>query len=658
MTPAFPHLFSPFELGGLRLKNRVVMAPMSTSLGGEDGAVTPDQIAFYRDRARGGFGLIVVEFTCVDPATGRTEVRQLSLDSRRNLDGHKRLVEMLHAEGAKAFLQLQHGGRFSPARFLPGGVTKGPSRVVSRKDPSKVVVEAFSAAEVERLVQAFATTAALAAEADYDGIELHGAHGYLLLQFMSPYGNTRDDAWGGDFERRLAFPLAVVRAIRQAIGGRTLCYRVSADEFVPGGLTIDDMEVIAPHLVAAGVDMLHASTGRGPEAFDKVMEPMSAPEGWRLPYARRLRLASDVPVIGVGQIRWPDTAEAALGAGDADLIALGRPSLTDPDWPNKAQAGQVDAIRPCTTCNWCISEAQLHRICCAENPRTGAELDPPIPADLGRGRHAVVVGAGPAGLSAALMLDAAGFRTELYEARGDIGGGLVASATPPGKDKIFWYRDYLRRRLSESRVKLKVGQRVEADALIAARPDVTILAAGTRPRALPIAGVDGPMVLDAFDVLMGDAPTGVEAGGRVVVYGGGETGCETAEFYAALGARVTLVTRSARAQLARSAEAVYRVGLVRRLNENPAVEIIELTHVVRVGEGRVEIAAADGEPRVIEADRLLLAQGRDPADGLAQALAAAGVACHVVGDNRKGGRIGDAVHASYQALKALAAAAT
>ena len=655
MSSAFPRLFEPFRLGGLELKNRVVMAPMSTSLGGQDGSVTPDQIAFYRERALGGFGLIIVEFTCVDPATGRTEVRQLSLDSRRNLDGHFRLADTIHASGAKAFLQLQHGGRFASAKLLPRGVVKGPSRVVSRKDPSKVVVEPFRADEVEDLVEAFARTAALADEAGYDGVELHGAHGYLLLQFMSPYGNDRDDAWGGDAERRLAFPLAVCRAIKAAIGDKILCYRPSADEFVKGGLTIEDMEVIAPRLVEAGVDMLHASTGRGPEAFDKVMEPMSFPEGWRLPYARRLREAAGVPVIGVGQIRWPDTAERAIVEGDADLIALGRPSLTDPFWPNKAKAGRVGDIRPCTTCNWCISAEQLHRICCAENPRTGAELDAPIPSDLGAGRCAAVVGAGPAGMSAALLLDAAGFETHLYEARPSVGGGLIASASPPGKDKLFWYRDYLKRRLDESGVTLHLGERLTAETLLAAKPDVTLVAAGAAVRDLPIEGLDDPMVIEAFDVLMGDADPAVGQGGHVVVYGGGETGCETAEFYAHRGVRVTLVTRSRTDQLARSAEQVYRMGLLQRLHANPAIAIVDSHFVTRVGGGDVEVRSGADERRMVKADRLLLAQGRDPDDGVARALMAAGVACHVVGDSHRGGRIGDAVHASYRALRAIAA---
>jgi 2,4-dienoyl-CoA reductase-like NADH-dependent reductase (Old Yellow Enzyme family)/thioredoxin reductase len=648
-------LFSPLRLGPLHLKNRVVMAPMSTQLGGTDGAVTPANIAFYRERALGGFGLIIVEFTCVDPATGRTEERQLALNSRRNLDGHLRLVDALHTAGAKVFLQLQHGGRFSPAHLLPDGITRGPSCVTSRKDPNKVIVQPFESREIQRLVDAFATTAALATEAGYDGIEIHGAHGYLLSQFMSPLSNQRDDDWGGDFNRRLAFPLAVLRAVRLAVGGNVLSFRLSADEFIEGGLRIEHNERIAPLLVAAGADLLHASTGRGPEAFDKVMEPISAPEGWRLPYARRLREAARVPVIGVGQIRWPETGEAAIARGDADLIALGRPSLADPQWPNKAAAGRREAIRPCTTCNWCISGVNGGRVGCAENPRTGAELDAPIPTNLGAGRRAAVIGAGPAGISAALLLDNAGFETVLYEARAEVGGGLIASATPPGKDKLFWYRDYLRQRLLDSGVALHRDRRITAQELVAAAPDVAIIATGSQARTLTIEGIELPMVTDAFDTLMGDGNAAPLSGSRIVVYGGGETGCETAEFFAERGVAVMLVTRSRKDQLARSAEMVYRVGLLKRLLTNGSIEIFEASRIVHIAAGEVTIESAGGVSRTLNADRLLLAQGRDPSNMLAEQLVAAGVLCHVVGDSRQSGRIGDAVHASYQAMRALCA---
>lgn len=658
MTAAYPHLFSPFTLRGVTLPNRAVMAPMSTELGGKNGEVTPDMIAFYRERALGGMGLIIVEYTCIDPDTGRAHEFQLTLESRANLDGHRRLVRAVHEAGAKVFMQLQHSGQYANRAVLPAGMPVGPCDIFSKKNPSRLTCRGLSSAEVAALAEAFGRAAALAVEAGYDGVELHGAHGYLLTQFLSPLANRRDDEWGGDFERRLAFPQAVIRAVREGLGDKPLVYRLSADEFTSGGLTIDDMERIAPRLAEAGADALHVSSGWGVgEAFEKVIEPMSTPEGWRIPYAARIRKAAGVPVITVGQIRWPETAEAAIAGEQADLVALGRPMLADPFWASKARQGRRDLIRPCTSCNWCISPHEgRHQVGCAENPRTGNELDSPLTADIGGGRRAVVVGAGPGGAAAALLLAQSGFETHLFEARGVIGGGIIPSATPPGKDKLFWYSEYLKQRLAESKVVVHLGQRAEAADVLALSPDVAIVAAGTRRIDLPIAGSAHAKVMDAYDLLIGDADVGVAPGGAVVVYGGGETGCETAEFCAEKGIRVTLVSRSPAVKLARSADFVYRGGLLRRLHANPLVTILDNSHVTAVSDAGVTVAASgDGDIRVIPADRLLLAQGRQACGDLADELMAAGLSVAKVGDSRQVGRIGDAVHMAYQAVLALKA---
>ncbi|MDK2768923.1 oxidoreductase [Sphingomonas sp.] len=655
-STAFPNLFTPLRLRGVELPNRLVMAPMSTELGGLEGEVTPAMIAFYRERALGGMGLIIVEYTCVDPDTGRAHEYQLTLDDRKNLDGHRRLVRTVHDAGAKIFMQIQHCGQYANRKVLPGGMPVGPSDIFSKRDPEQMTCRGLTSEEIAKLVISFGNTAALAVEAGYDGVELHGAHGYLLTQFMSPLGNKRDDEWGGDAERRLAFPLAVIRSVREKLGELPLVYRLSADEFRPGGLTIDDMEEIAPRLVEAGADALHVSMGWGVgPAFEKVVEPMSMPEGWRIPYAARIRAATGVPVIAVGQIRWPETGEQAVASGDADLIALGRPMLTDPEWANKAKAGRRDLIRPCTSCNWCISPHPGRvQVGCAENPRTGTELDPPIPADMGKGKRAVVIGAGPGGASAALLLQQSGFETHIFETREFTGGGIIASATPPGKDKLFWYSDYLSNRLAESAVVRHFGKRAELKDIIALDPDVAILAAGTRRIDLPIEGLDDPIVMDAYDLLMRERDLGLVEGQHAIVYGGGETGCETAEFCAHHGVHVTLVSRSPADKLARSAEWVYRMGLLRRLHENPLITIVDNSHVRGVGNRKVTIETG-GVAREIEADRLLLAQGRRSADELAAALGDAGIAVSVVGDSRQVGRIGDAVHMSYRAVQALSA---
>jgi len=651
--PNFPHLFSPFDLAGVKLKNRLVMAPMSTGLAGENGTVQPSHLAFYRERALGGFGLIVVEFTCVEAATGRSEKHQLALESRANLDGHKRLVDVVKGAGAKVFVQLQHGGRFADKRFV--ALPKGPSAVYSRKDATKLVSGEYTSDDIKRLVDRFGTTARLAAEAGYDGIEVHGAHGYLVAQFISPLCNRRDDEWGGDAERRMAFPIAVSKAVRAEIGERPLVFRLSVDEFLPGGITIDDTEVNAKMLVAAGASAFHASTGQGPASFERVMEPMSAPEGWRIPYAGRLRRAVQVPVIAVGQIRDPAMAEDALATGEADLIAMGRPTLADAQWANKVRDGRIDDIRPCTSCNWCISGA-TESVSCAENPRTGNELAAPLEADIGKGKHAIVIGAGPGGIASALMLAELGFNTDLYEARASLGGGLIASAAPPGKDKFYWYLDYLLRRLERSEVNVHLNARLDGAALASIRPDLVFVAAGTRQRPMALEGIDGANVLDSYEVLMGQQDHGLAAGQSVIVYGGGETGCETAEYFAKLGISVMLISRSSEADLARAAEFVYRKMLIERLAKNDRITIVPNTQIVRIDDQGAELMSQETRQiRRVTVDRIVVAQGRDPDYALVEEVLAAGIPCYTIGDSRRTGRIGNAVHDAYKAIRSIAA---
>lgn len=632
--------------------NRIVMAPMSTQLANPDGTVSPAQLAFYRERAVGGTGLIIVEFCCVHATSGRSEHRQLILESAGQLEGHYRLVDTLRESGAAVCLQLQHGGPGVKRSLVEGGIAVGPSDVFSRRDAGRRTARALADAEIENLIECFGRTADLAVRAGYEGLELHGAHGYLLTTFLSPLFNHRDDEWGGDEARRLCFPCRVIARVKAAIGNRPLIYRFSAEEFSSEGLGIEDLERIAPRLVMAGADALHVSIGLGATSFDKVIEPMSMPEGWRLPYARRIRAATSVPVITVGQIRWPATAERALRDGDADLIAMGRTLLADPEWANKARRGAPEEIRPCTSCNFCVAMGMGEQgvIGCAENPRTGRELDP-MPAARESGMRALVIGGGPGGMAAALLLDQAGYVTELHESRSALGGGLIASAAPPFKDKLRWYQTYLERQLAHSGVRVFLGSEINESAIEKFSPHLVILAVGGRANRLDIDGVDEPIVHDAYELLMGgDAWLPSPSDAPVFVYGGGETGCEAAEYLAERGYSVILASRSSVAQLARSAEMIYRGVLLGRLTHSDRIRILDKTHLIRVGSTGVTLRARDGTTSELPVSRVLIAQGRTPDFRLQAALEAAGIDYVVIGDAHRGGRIGDAVRGAYDAV--------
>lgn len=653
----YPLLFQPLTLRNLTLRNRIVMAPMSTQLGSPEGLVTPEQVAFYRARAKGGTGMIIVEFCSVHRASGQSEPNQLALEDETHVASHRKLVRAIRDGGAVACLQLQHGGASAKRSHLQVDVPWGPNDIYSHKDPSRLVTRGMSHEDIEFIIECFGRSAELGVKAGYQAVELHGAHGYLITQFLSPRFNQREDAWGGSEFNRLEFPRRVIARVRKAIGNRPLILRISADEFTPKGLSIEDMERITPQLVSAGLDAIHVSLGIGPDSFDKVLESMAAPEGWRLPYARRIRDANHVPVIAVGQIRRPETAEQALAQGDTDLIALGRTLLADPDWANKARQDNAEDIIPCTSCNYCLTNGfQNHSIACANNPRTGRETAPQ-PRCRKRNQSAAVIGGGPGGMAAALLLTQAGYKTRLFEARQQLGGGLIASTAPPHKDMIGRYDRYLQRQLDKCGVELHLNQPIGINELIELAPDQVIIATGTpHLKPLDIHTDDGANpVFDAYALLMGEKLTLPAANaGPVLVYGGGETGCETAEYLLERDYEVVLVSRSPRNQLARAAEMIYRQDLLQRLLQHPRLTLHCDTHLLGYRDQQAYLqSSADGAETYLPVSALILAQGRFADNNLQEGLNAAGISATTIGDARQSGRIGDAVHDAWRAVSQL-----
>ena len=641
-------MMSPFQLGPVTIRNRTMMAAMSTGLSDPGGRVSDAQIAYYAERSRGGVGLIAVEFACVDSAFGVSEEHQLVLDDDRAIPGHRRLVEAIREGGATPGLQLQAPGQFAVAGY--DGLAVAPSDVFSRRDGAQRA-RALDHDEILGLVDSFRAAARRAVVAGYEVLQLHGAHGYLLMAFLSPAMNSRDDAWGGDEERRLAFPTAVIRAIKEEVGAVPLLYRISADDYTPGGLGVDDMARISPALVAAGAGGIDVSSGSLTGSLERTIDPMSE-EGWRFGMTRQIRASVGVPVSGIGA-RTPGAAEAALARGDMDLVALGRPLLADSHWVAKVAAGRSDDIRPCTSCNWCADRVfKSLPTGCAENPRAGRETVPLITRDVGRGRSIIVVGGGPGGLAAAIQADSIGFRTTLFEGEHRLGGGIIASAAPPNKDNLLWYRDYLERRLRSSTVELRLGTHATADGIAALDPFAVLLAQGTVPAPSEIPGDELPHVVSAYDLLLDRGPEPSTWRGPVVVYGGGETGCETAELIAAQGLEVTLVSRSDERQLARAAEPLYRKVLLGRLRANPLVTIRTGTHLLSIDASAVALGSEAGPDR-IDARMVVIAQGRRSNNALHDELAERGVTSMLIGDAREISRIGEAVHDANTAIRTL-----
>lgn len=645
--PAYPLLFSAGRMRGLALRNRLVMAPMESNLAGPDGSVSDRMREYYRVRAAGGVGMVIVEYTCVDRPLGLGGEPQLALDSDDLIESHRALAEAIRAEGARACVQLFHAGRQTHPKFIAGQQPIAASPIpcpMYRKMPREMTRD-----DIDRVVLKFRDAARRARMAGYDAVEIHGAHGYLPANFLSAASNRRADEFGGTLENRQRFPAMIVRAVREGAGDIPVIFRLSADEFVAGGTTIDEAKDTARRLVAEGADVLHVSTGCH-ERIDRNVDPVWMPQGWRIPLAREIRSVVDAPVITVGVIRDPDVAEQAIEDGSADFVALGRALLADPEWPNKAREGRVRDIRPCTSCNWCVAQIGTghNPVGCAENPLAGREIDA-RPVRVAGAKRAAVVGAGPAGIAAALTLKAAGYEVTLLEREAAVAPGLVASGAAPKKDKFFWYRDYLIRKLDEADIDLRLGTDATADLVEAIEPDFVVLATGSADRQLEgVSGLDLDMVSSAYDVLVGKAAL---AKGPVVIYGAGEVGCEAAKFAAERGCDVVLSTRSADDQALSRANwlRIYREQFIATLRAYPNIRIELGTVLKSVAPGRVTMVR-DGEELAWEAGQLLLAVGRVPDNALAVALERKGLEVVTVGDARDVRRIGDAVHEAYAAV--------
>ena len=356
----FPHLFSPARIGSLELPNRIVFAATSSELADREGLVTDDMVEYYVERARGGAGLIVVEATYVDPR-GKRLHHNAMLHDDRYIPGMRRLVGAVHAAGARTALQLNDGGRESVPE-VSGALPRAPSALPSRFTAvgDGVIPQELTVAEIQELVRSFTEAARRARTAGFDAVELHGAHGYLIGQFLSPESNHRRDGYGGDTPRRARFFVELVEAIKRELGREypVIC-RMNGRDLVPGGLELDEAVEIGVLLQAAGADAVSVSGGIHASRPYAIIPGMSVPRGCYVPYAEAFKQRLTVPIMAVGRINTPALAEEILSSGRADLICLSRALLADPHFPAKARSGQVDRIVPCIACNECI--ATIHR---------------------------------------------------------------------------------------------------------------------------------------------------------------------------------------------------------------------------------------------------------------------------------------------------------
>ena len=632
-------LFSPVQIGSLTVKNRIVFPPMSTKFAAADGTVTERMINYYEARAKGGAGLVTVEATYIHPS-GNSFSRGLGLSDDRMIPGLKDMVARMKKHGARVSIQLQHGGRAA------NSAASGQAVLVVSSIPgltSYTDTREISEEEIAMLIKAWGDAAVRAREAGLDVIELHGAHGYLISQFFSPYTNRRQDAWGGSLENRMRFAMEVYREVRRRVGDDfPITYRMSATEGLAGGITLEDSQELAKALVAEGINGLHVSVGLRETNF-MVSPPSCVPRGWNADLAHSIREAVNgaVPVIVAGRVTDEHVAEDILQAEKADLVAMGRPLIADPFLPEKVQHTHEPVIR-CISCNeGCVGgSARGTGIGCALNPLTGLEKAYNT-APAATPKRVMVIGAGPAGMEAALTAARRGHKVTLIDKSDSLGGLLKTAALPPYKEDINRIMGYYEKALELAGVTVRLNEEVTVDTVKREAPEAVVLAAGSQPAFPGFCRVPGAMTAS-------DALHGAETGENPLILGGGLIGAETADFLSEKGKKVTLLEMQP--DIAKDMEGRTRRYLLLRLKDR-AVTIFTSTQVQEITPERmVRVKDEDCVERWIGPfSSVVVAVGYRSNRSLASDLKAAGIPFTAVGDCAKVGKIMTAVEGGFKA---------
>jgi len=538
----FEHLFQPIQIRGVVFRNRVVMAPMNNDYAGHGGEVTPQVIGYFAERAKGGTGAIITSAAAVD-ARAKKRVGELCVYSDDFIDGLKELADAVHKEGAKIFLQMVHVGR----ELVSNTTAEHPYDPVG---PSPLIhpttgkpCHELTVKEIHEIQRKFVEGAVRAEKAGFDGVEIHGAHGYLITQFTNPFTNRRMDEYGGGLEGRMRFPVEIAKGIRERVSDRFLiCYRLNVNEYFEANIPLEMNESLAlAKKVEPFVDLINVSTGGTgtPQATRRVIPPMSEPRGCFAPLAAAVKGVVNVPVVCVGRITSPEVAESILARGDADMVCIGRGLITDPHWVNKAKKGDLDEIRPCIGCNQgCIEVLSLEKpITCIHNPAAGKERELAI-TPVKEKKKVLIIGGGVAGMEAARVAALRGHGVEIWEKTGTLGGNANLASTTPWKREFKGVVDYLVHQMEKLRIPIRRHKEATAAEIMAYKSDAVILATGSRPMGMGIFPPGDDKVFTAEEVLLGKSADAVSP---VCVIGGGLVGIETAAFLRLYGHEVSVV---------------------------------------------------------------------------------------------------------------------
>ena len=637
------YLFQPFTIKNVTFPNRIVVSAMVTNFCNADGSASERYIAYHEEKAKGGFGMIITEDYAVS-VKGKGFRNVAGIWNKELKDSHKKLTERVHKYDSKIIAQIYHAGR-QTHQGVTGYPPEAPSPVpcpANRQIPHELTKR-----EIQEIIKDFGTCAKRCKEAGFDGIELHGGHGYLIAEFMSSYSNKRTDYYGGSLTNRMRFVKEVIAEVRKQVGNDFIVgFRISADEMVPGGRTKEDTKTIAIMLEGAGIDFLHISAGVYGSSY-AIAPPQAVNHGWLTDFAKEVKELVRIPVITVGRINDPFIADQIIRSGKADFITMARASLCDPHMPEKAKCGDFDSIRYCIGCSQGCMGVLLgdKPIRCALNPLMGREYE-------FAGRKAIttkkvmVIGGGPAGMQAAITAAEQGHRVQLYEKNDKLGGQYRVAAIPPNKGELASFIFWQSHRLQQLGVSVHMEMEVTSEFVKKSDADAIIIATGGTAIVPSIPGVTHANVVVANDILEGKTICGSKA----IVIGGGQIGAETALHLAVHRKNVTIVEMTN--ILAPKETAHPREFLLKAIEDNK-INVLLGSQVKEIKEKSIIVKVAAGQVIELSADTIILATGMKPVNYLADELKECDKQIITIGDAKEIRQVMDAVSDGFEAAMNL-----
>lgn len=637
----YPHLASPITIKGVTFKNRILGAPMSNPEMDSDSHMRKEDIAFHENRARGGLSSVAIGLGIVD-AVGRTHTKEVALYDIGSLPSLKEASKAMHRHNCKAVMELAHGGKYANARghgHASEAYALGPNDEVN---PDGLPVRAMTEEEIVRTAEAFGKAAALVKQAGFDMILIHGGHGWLLGQFMSPSMNHRTDRWGGSLENRMRFPLLVIEKVREAVGDNfPIEFRMSGAELTKDGYGLDEGIAMAK-AIDGKVDIIHVSAGvhEDPDVFVLTHPSMFVEHGCNVYLAAEIKKHVKTPVATLGGLNDPDQMEEIIASGKADIIEIARQSICDPYFSEKAFSGHKDDITRCCRCFTCFYNYLTNRtFCCAFNPVVGREMESFYGAPATTPKKVIVVGGGPGGMYAAITAAQRGHTVTLYEKNSRLGGQLLSEQYIPFKQDMYRFVKVLEGRLAQTGVEVKLNTELTAEQAEAMQADVIIVAVGAKPIAPPIPGIDSDKVV-TLDALHQETPA---LGQKVVILGGGLVGSECAIYLDGLGKDVTIVEM--KDDWAADSYFMHK-NAMKIYMRNHDIHIHVNTTAKAVTDAGLLCEGPDGE-KLLEADTILLAAGMKADRACAESFYNAAPRVFEVGDCIKAGRVVEAVSGGY-----------